>query len=108
MVLITFLILSLALNAYLVFHETLNKIQYVGWLRIYWITRDTGNPGDPFAERAWMRQTAAPFWRGTGFRFRIREYTFQFGVLTKKGADLLDQLDGYDLDAEAKEIRTWK
>lgn len=102
------LILSLALNAYLIFHETLNKVQYLGWIRVYWITRDTGYAGEPFVERAWMRQTMAPYWRGTGLKFRFNQYTFQVGVLTKKGRDLLDQLDGRDMDDDAKDIRQWK
>lgn len=102
------LILSLALNAYLIFHETMNKIQYVGWLRIYWITRDTGTEGQPLIERAWMRQTMAPYWRGSGVRINFRQYSFQFGVLTSKGRDLLDQLDGRELGESAKEIRQWK
>ena len=103
------LALSLALNAYLIFHETMNKIQYVGWLRIYWITRDTGDPEtEPMFERAWMRQTMPPYWRGTGLKVRFRTHTFQFGVLTKKGRDLLDQLDGRVLDESAREIRQWK
>lgn len=102
------LILSLALNAYLIFHETMNKIQYVGLLRIYWITRDTGVEETPVIKRAWMRQTMAPYWRGSGIELRFGQYTFQFGVLTGKGRDLLDQLDGRELHEDAKEIRQWR
>lgn len=102
------LILSLALNAYLIFHETMNKIQYVQFLRIYWITRDTGEEETPVIKRAWMRQTMAPYWRGSGIELRFGHYTFQFGVLTGKGRDLLDQLDGRELHENAKEIRQWK
>lgn len=101
------LILSLALNAYLVFHETMNKIQYVQLLRIYWITRDTGTSDEPLVERAWMRQTMPPYWRGSGIKFRFRHYTLQIGILTKKGRDLLDQLGGRELHEDAKEIRQW-
>ena len=101
------LALSLALNAYLVFHETLNKIQYVQFLRLYWITRNTGKYGDPHVRRAFMRQTMAPYWRGSGIEFRFKEYTFQVGYLVRKADTLLDQLDGRELEENAKEIRQW-
>lgn len=102
------LIASLALNAYLIFHETMNKIQYIGWLRIYWITRDVGDPEtEPVFERAFMRQTMAPYWRGKGLKVRLKNYTFQFGILTGKGRDLLDQLDGRHLDDDVEDIKQW-
>ena len=101
------LALSLALNAYLVFHETLNKIQYVQFLRLYWITRDIGKPGDPHIKRAFMRQTMPPYWRGKGVEFRFKEYTVQVGYLSGMATTLLDQLDGREMGESAKDIRQW-
>lgn len=96
-----------ALLLYLLFRDTMNKVQYVETLRIYWITRNVPST-DKFICKAFMRQTAHPWWNGTGYQLRIGTYTFQFGILTNKNTDLLDQLGGRYLSDEAKSIREWK
>jgi hypothetical protein len=102
------LLLVVAVVAYLVFRDTMNKIQYIQTLRIYWITRDDGVIGTPWVTRAFMRQTASPWWNGQGVQLRVGRYTFQCGVLTHRGFDLLDQLEGRYMDEEPKSIRNWK
>lgn len=101
------LLVVIAVGFYLLFKDTLNKIQYIQTFRIYWITRDDGVLGTPVVMRAFMRQTAPPWWRGTGIQLRYKTYTFQFGVLTGRGTSLLDQLGGRELEESAKEIRRW-
>lgn len=98
---------ALLVGAYFLFRDTMNKIQYVQTIRLYWITRDIGDKGMPIIARAEMRQTAEPWWRGKGIQFRAGKYTFQVGVLTSRGTDLLDQLGGRSLDVDADEIREW-
>lgn len=99
---------ALAVGSYFLFRDTMNKIQYIAHLRLYWVTRDTGVPGDSFVRKAWMRQTAAPFWRGTGVEFRLRTHTFQVGILGSKGRDLQHQLSNLDeFDPQVEEIRRW-
>jgi hypothetical protein len=85
----------------------MNKIQYVQALRVYWITRNVGGKGVPVVSTAFMRQTAEPWWQGRGVQFRAGKYTFQIGILLRKANSLLEQVGGRDLEADAKEIRTW-
>ena len=97
----------LSVGSYLLFKDTMNKLQYIQSLRVYWITRDVGGKGVPVISTAFMRQTAEPWWQGRGIQFRAGKYTFQIGILLRKATSLLDQVGGRDLDAEAKEIRMW-
>lgn len=102
---------------YFVFKDTLNRLQYIQTLRIYWIRRDNGNVTVPNVTRAFMRQTSAPWWRGTGVQFRLGKHTFQVGILREKVAPvevsdmdedaggLLAQLGGRELNVDAKTIR---
>jgi|SaaInlStandDraft_1057018.scaffolds.fasta_scaffold39311_3 hypothetical protein len=106
-ILIALLVASISLNIYLLFYNTLNKLQAITWLRIYWLVRDIGGDGDPHFSRAFMRQNGAPFWRGQGIQFRRNQYVFQIGILTGKGMSRLDQLDGREMDDSPKEIRQW-
>lgn len=99
---------AVSLGAYLLFRDTMNKLQYIQFLRIYWITRDTGVLGTPYISKGIMLQTSEPWWVGAGVQFRAGKYTFQVGVLQRKSFDLLDQLGGRYLDESAKEIRRWK
>jgi len=99
--------LVLFLGAYLLFRDTLNRIQYVEHLRVYWITRNTGVSGQPFVRKAFMRHTSPPYWRGSGIEIRVGSYTVQFGILTGKVDSLLDQLDGRELDVAPKDLRQW-
>jgi hypothetical protein len=96
----------LAFLLYLLFRDTMNKLQYVQTLRIYWITRNVPST-DKFLCKAFMRQTAEPWWNGVGYQIRIGKYTFQAGVLTNRSNDLLDQLGGRYLAEDAKTIRDW-
>lgn len=101
-------LLIFLLSVWLLFKDTMNRLQYIQFLRIYWITRDTGVLGTPVLSRGLMRQTSAPFWVGEGIQVRYRTYTFQFGVLKHKSTGLLDQLGGRDMDESPEDIRGWK
>ncbi len=108
--LVALVVLGLAVGAYFLFRDTMNRIQYVEKLRLYWITRDIGQDGEPFfTSRAFMRQTSAPYWRGKGIQFRFRRWTFQVGKLHSKASSLEEQLSNLGwLDAKPKEIRQWR
>ena len=97
----------LAVGAYFLFKDTLNRIQYIQTIRLYWITRNNGAAGTPVVSKGFMRQTAAPWWQGRGIQFRLGKYTFQVGVLLRRVDGLLDQVGGRDMEADAKEIRSW-
>ena len=101
------IVVACAIGAYLLFRDTMNRIQYLQSVRLYWITRDNGAAGTKVITRAFMRQTAPPWWRGSGIQIRAGKYTFQVGVLTSKANSLLEQVDGRELDDDAKEIRSW-
>lgn len=93
--------------AYFLFRDTMNRIQYIQFLRLYWITRNNATTGTPVVAPGFMRQTAAPWWQGRGIQFRAGKYTFQIGILLRRADSLLDQVGGRDMDADAKEIRSW-
>lgn len=100
-----------AIGAYFLFNDTLNRIQYIERLRVYWITRDTGTEGTPFISRAWMRQTAEPYWRGHGIQFRVGQYTFQVGKLDDKAESLSAQISNAPSVFDSltpKDIRQWR
>jgi len=101
------ILLTVIVGSYFLLRDTMNKIQYVQTLRIYWITRNNGGKGVPVVSTAFMLQTAAPWWQGRGIQVRVGKYTFQFGVLLKQGKGLLDQVGGRDMSDNAKEIREW-
>lgn len=100
-------LIVLLVGSYFLFRDTMNRLQYVATFRIYWVTRNDGRSGSPVVCRARMYHTAPPWWRGRGVQFRAGTYTFQVGVLTGKGASLLDQLGGRDLEVETSKIRNW-
>jgi hypothetical protein len=84
-------LLFLAVGAYFLFRDTLNRIQYIETIRLYWITKDDGKEVaayQPRIMRSFMRQTAAPFWNGNGVQFRFHRWTFQVGILTHKSDSL--------------------
>ena len=95
------------IGVYLLFRDTMNRIQYLQSVRLYWITRDNGVVGTKVITRAFMRQTSPPWWRGSGIQIRVGKYTFQVGVLTSRANSLLEQVDGRELNDDAKEIRSW-
>jgi hypothetical protein len=103
---------GLGVGAYFLFKDTLNRIQYVERLRLYWITKDNAAPGTRRITKAFMRQTSPPWHRGSGIQVRLGKYTFQVGVLqiTDQVFDddfdgLLYQLDGHELAVPAEDIR---
>jgi len=81
----------LMIGAYFLFKDTLNRIQYLETLRIYWITKNNGK-GQPRITRAIMRTTSAPYWQGRGVQFRFGSHTFQVGVLTMRVSSLEAQI----------------
>jgi hypothetical protein len=99
----SFLIL-LGLGAYLLFKDTMNRIQYIEHLRLYWITKNTARSGVPFIAPSFMRQTQAPFWHGTGVEVRFFKWTFQLGLLRGKG---VSPIEFEDLDVPVPTIRDW-
>jgi len=101
------LLLIVIVGSYFLFRDTMNRVQYVQTLRIYWITRNNSGKGVPLVSTAFMLQTAEPWWQGRGLQFRAGRYTFQFGILTKQGRGLIDQVGGRDMAESAKEIREW-
>jgi hypothetical protein len=100
---------TLMIGAWFLFKDTLNRIQYVEVLRLYWITRDNADDHTPLIAKATMRQTAAPFWRGRGVQVRLpRSLTFQVGLLTVKVDSLESQISNLGwLDTEPKKLRRW-
>ena len=60
---------AFAIGVYLLFRDTMNRIQYLQSVRLYWITRNNGVRGTKVITRAFMRQTAP---RGGG----VRAYSF--------------------------------
>jgi len=99
-------VLVVAVLLYLLFRDTMNRLQYIQTIRLYWVAKNNAT-GKRLA-RGFMRQTAPPYWQGRGLQIRLGKYSFQLGVLKRKGESLLDQMDGRDLDETAKEIRDWK
>jgi hypothetical protein len=98
---------AFVIGAYLLFRDTMNRIQYLQSVRLYWITRNNGVRGTSVLTKAFMRQTAPPWWRGKGVQVRLGKYTFQVGILLRQASDLLDQVDGRELNYDAKQIRAW-
>jgi hypothetical protein len=112
--------LFIAILLYVVFKDSTNQLQYIAPLRIYWILRDNGTEYMPYVCKAFMLQTAPPWWKGKGIQFRIKNRTLQVGVLLRKGKPsalsdidddelegLLGQLGGHEMDADARTIRDW-
>ncbi len=98
-------ILALGVGAYFLFRDTMNRIQYVEHLRIYWITKNTARKGVPFLAPSFMRQTQPPFWTGTGVEVRLFKWTFQFGILQAKGSNPIE-LKALP-EVTIKELREW-
>lgn len=102
---VTLLMVLLLIGSYYLFRDTMNRIQYIERLHLYWVTRDT-DPGGPIMKNAWMRQVEAPYWRGEGVEFRAGKYTFQIGILKEKGADLHSQISNLtDFDPPIEALR---
>ena len=110
-------------GGYFLFRDTMNRIQYIERLRIYWITRDNATDDTPFITRAFMRHTSPPYWRGKGVQFAVGKHTFQVGILTGKAKakvmslqewlededevtmGVVVQLDAHPLDDSVDQIR---
>jgi len=104
---LTILVTLFLLGAFLLFRNTMNKLQYVQAFRVYWITKNNAAIGSQAVSLAAMHQTSYPWWNGRGVQFRFKNYSFQVGVLTKKGNSLLEQLGGRELDLPTYAIRKW-
>lgn len=105
------LVIVVVISSYLLFKDTLNRIQYVG--PVYWVTRDNGSYKDPLITKAFMRHTAPPWKVGKGIQLRCGKYTFQFGLcrstkLSTEEEGLLHALQGRFLDSDAKDIGNWR
>lgn len=110
-------LLVVTLVACVVLVKNMNMLFYSNRLRVYCIARDNGVIGTPYVVRAFMHQTDAPWWRGKGVQFRVKNYTFQVGILREQVVllptddldddlnGLLVQLGGRELEVDAKTIR---
>ena len=98
----------LVVGGYFLFRDTMNRIQYIERIKLYWVTRDIAD-GGPWIKNAWMRQTEAPYWRGEGIEFRAGKYTFQIGKLKAKSTSLHQQISNLtEFDLAPEEIRELK
>lgn len=85
----------------------MNKIQYIQTLRIYWIIRDSYPPNTRKLGLGHMLQTGPPWWRGKGVQVLIFGRLIQFGILLRKGSNLLEQLGGREMGVDPTELRSW-
>lgn len=97
--------------SWFVFKDTLNKLQVAG--NVYWIVRDTPAKGVPFVARGIMRETDAPWRRGSGVQIRVPLRIIQVGICDK--GTKLDEFEGLTavldarlLDSPATVLREWK
>jgi hypothetical protein len=102
--------ITISLCAYLLFRDTLNKLQYLG--PIYWITRDNTSLKAPSISIGFMRQIASPWKIGKGVQFKYKNYSFQIGLCRKsthndETSGILGALGGRYLDDDADTIRKW-
>jgi hypothetical protein len=90
-----------------VFKDTMNRIQYIQRLRVYWITRDVPSPRGLI--KAEMRQTSEPYWFGRGWQYSTGKHTFQVGLLRYRVDSLGSQLSKSSFFDQftAKQIREW-
>lgn len=98
---------AVVVGSYFLFRDTMNRLQYIATLRLYWITRNNAAEGTRPVAIGFMYQTAEPWWQGKGIQFRFGKYSFQVGILVRKGSGLLDQVGGRHLEETPKEIRSW-
>lgn len=96
--------LGLLVGAYFLFRDTMNRIQYIEHLRLYWITKNTARKGVPLIALSFMKQTQAPYWYGKGVEVRVFKWTFQLGILQGKGSS---PIEFEDLDVPVPTIRDW-
>lgn len=95
---------------YLLFRDTLNRVQYFPFKTnraIYWIARDTGVER---VGKSFMKMTAPPWLQGTGFTVTYRQFSFQVGLAKRKSflttdEALKDILGASDLNIGIDEIR---
>lgn len=99
----------LLVGGYLLFRDTMNRLQYIG--KLYWITRDNGVQGTRhIAFDAFMRGTSPPWKVGRGVQFRWGKYTFQVGICRNgppaetELEGLLNMLGGRMLDTEESHV----
>lgn len=104
-----YLFIPLAIGAYFLFKDTMNRIQYIETIRLFWITRDVGKKVAKYQPRimkGFMRQTHPPYWRGDGIQFRFHKWTFMVGILKEKAESLEQQVgtSGW-LPTDPRELR---
>ena len=110
MVIIILTCIIITMCAYLLFRNTLNKLQYLG--PIYWITRDNTSLKAPFISIGFMRQTSPPWKIGKGIQVKYKNYAFQLGFCRKsthidETSGMLGALGGRYLDDGVDTIRKW-
>ena len=105
------LVLLLAVGAYFLFRDTLNRVQYFPFHTnrvVYWITRDSDHVK---WGKSFMRMTSYPWLRGDGFTFKLPfGRSFQVGVATRYTYEdeqeaLRQALGARDLELDVDKIR---
>ena len=90
--------------------EAMNNLYVFG--KLYWILKNTGKKKDPVISTGFMRQTAPPWFTGTGIQLRAGKYLLQVGVcgnpqkLDDKDG-LLYAMQGRVMDIEVEQIGEW-
>lgn len=94
---------------YLVFKDTMNKVQAVG--RVYWIIRDNATPGTPAVSRGFMHEIDPPWRHGKGLQIRVLRWNIQVGVCKSHDYDeesgILAAVQGRFLDVTPIDIGKW-
>ena len=109
------LVISLLCAAwFLLFDDTLNRVQYIPLGKgryLYYLTRDDGGPRVDWTFKAFMSMTSYPWLKGTGRSFRIPLcLTFQVGIakkmyVTSKEDGLSKVLGAHPLSMTVEDIR---
>lgn len=100
---------NIASLGYLVFKDTLNKVQSVG--RLYWIVRDHCPNNGPWFGRAFMHEVDPPWRHGKGLQLKVFKRYIQVGICKKHQYDeatgILAAVQGRFLDIEPIDIGKW-
>ena len=108
---VPFSLLAFVLWSVLMLRGTMNLVQGIG--PIYWLTRDTGVPGDQMFTLGYMRETDYPWRYGWGIQVRFNIYLFQLGVCKRHeminiSDGLLRAIGGRNMETGVDEISTWQ
>ena len=104
-----FLLPSIFSLGYLVFKDTMNKVQAVG--KLYWIVRDNATDKTPVIGRGFMHEIDPPWRHGKGLQIRVSRWCIQVGLCRAHDYDeesgILAAVNGRFLDIEPIDIGKW-